>query len=52
VNHVLQEHHWPPTITNFFSLNNPLVLALFMAVDIIPSWLGHSANMRVMARRV
>jgi len=51
VNHVLQDRGWPRTLTDFFSLNNPIALAIFWLVDLIPSLMGRSANMRVLARK-
>ena len=38
-------------IARFFSMNNPLALALFWLLDLIPSKLRRSANMRITARR-
>jgi 2-polyprenyl-3-methyl-5-hydroxy-6-metoxy-1,4-benzoquinol methylase len=51
VNHVLQEQGVPWPFTDFFSLNNPFALAIFWLIDLIPSLMGRSANMRVLARK-
>jgi 2-polyprenyl-3-methyl-5-hydroxy-6-metoxy-1,4-benzoquinol methylase len=51
INHVLQERRWPRAFTDFFSLNNPFALAIFWLVDLVPSLMGRSANMRVLARK-
>jgi hypothetical protein len=32
-------------------MNNPFALALFWLLELIPSKLGRSANMRIIARR-
>lgn len=51
INHVLQAWFGDGRIARFFSMNNPLVLAPFWLLEILPSRLGRSANMRVLARR-
>jgi 2-polyprenyl-3-methyl-5-hydroxy-6-metoxy-1,4-benzoquinol methylase len=51
LNHTLQEWGAPAAVQKFFSMNNPLVLAALLGLELIPGRLGLSANMRVIARR-
>lgn len=51
VNHVMQAWFGNGRIARFFSMNNPFALALFWLLELIPSKLGRSANMRIIARR-
>ncbi|MDX1992108.1 MAG: class I SAM-dependent methyltransferase [bacterium] len=51
MNHVAQKHRWPKFWQRFFSLSSPLALGIFWAVDMIPSLLGQSAGMRVIAKK-
>lgn len=51
VNHALQEGKWPQKVSNFFTMNNPVALGIFWAIDVLPSLSRRSANMRVLARR-
>ena len=50
VNHVLQDLRAPRRLAEFFSLSNPLALGFFWAIDLVPSLLRRSANLRVIAR--
>jgi len=51
VNHFLQERKMPRGVLNFFSMNNPLALGIFYLLEFIPSRMGWSAGMRVIAKR-
>ncbi|MFQ5899597.1 MAG: class I SAM-dependent methyltransferase [Candidatus Methylomirabilia bacterium] len=51
VNHVLQDRGWPKLAADLLTMNNPLALGTFWVIDVLPSVLGWSANMRVVARR-
>jgi 2-polyprenyl-3-methyl-5-hydroxy-6-metoxy-1,4-benzoquinol methylase len=51
VNHVMQAWFGNGRIARFFSMNNPFALALFWLLELLPSKLGWSANMRIIARR-
>ncbi len=48
--HVVEELGLGERATAFFSDRNPAWLALLYAIDLVPSLLGRSANMRVVAR--
>jgi ubiquinone/menaquinone biosynthesis C-methylase UbiE len=51
VNHLLQHYFGNGRLARFFSMNNPLALAPFWFLELLPGWLGRSGNMRVVARR-
>ena len=51
INHVLQDKGASPGLQKVFGMNNPFVLALLLGLEFIPSQLGASANMRVIARK-
>jgi len=51
INHLMQSWFGNGRLARFFSMNNPLALALFWLIELIPSRLGRSANMRIVARR-
>jgi 2-polyprenyl-3-methyl-5-hydroxy-6-metoxy-1,4-benzoquinol methylase len=52
INHVLQDRGASPSLQKIFGMNNPFVLAALLGLELIPSKLGLSANMRVIARKV
>ena len=51
MNHVFQKWWGKGSLSNFFSIKNPIALAFFLFLDLLPSVLGKSANMRVVAQR-
>jgi 2-polyprenyl-3-methyl-5-hydroxy-6-metoxy-1,4-benzoquinol methylase len=48
--HALEERGASPAVVDFFSDKNPALLAVLFALDLAPSVLGKSANMRLIAR--
>ncbi|HEY8900004.1 MAG TPA: class I SAM-dependent methyltransferase [Chthoniobacterales bacterium] len=50
-NHVLQDVFGNGPVARFFSMNNPLPMAVGWALDLAPALLGRASNMRVLARR-
>jgi len=51
LNHVAQHLGAPPSLANLFGMQNPVILAALWGLEIVPSLLGRSANMRILARR-
>jgi SAM-dependent methyltransferase len=51
LNHALQHISAPAWLANSFSMRNPAVLGLLWGLELLPSLLGRSANMRVLAVR-
>jgi len=49
INHVLQDCG-ATRLAKFFSLSNPVALTVFWGIDLLPSLLRKSANLRVIAR--
>ncbi|MGE3274336.1 MAG: class I SAM-dependent methyltransferase [Vicinamibacterales bacterium] len=49
LNHVAQRRGWPPAVQRFFSMDNPLALGACLALELLPSALGRSSNMRIIA---
>jgi 2-polyprenyl-3-methyl-5-hydroxy-6-metoxy-1,4-benzoquinol methylase len=51
LSHVMEHYFGEGRLARFFSMNNPLALAPFWFLELLPAKLGLSANMRVLARR-
>jgi 2-polyprenyl-3-methyl-5-hydroxy-6-metoxy-1,4-benzoquinol methylase len=50
LNHAAQEFRLGALVERLFTMNNPLVLGMLWGLEFVPSALGISANMRVIAR--
>lgn len=52
INHLMQINYGASKLADYFKMTNLFLLGIFWIVDIIPSWLGHSSNIRIIASRV
>lgn len=50
-NHLVQHYLGNGRLARFFSMNNPLALAPFWFLELLPAKLGLSGNMRILGRR-
>ncbi len=52
INHALQDSSAGSWLAPAFNLNNPVLMAFFVLVDLLPSRLGLAGNLRIVAQRV
>jgi 2-polyprenyl-3-methyl-5-hydroxy-6-metoxy-1,4-benzoquinol methylase len=51
INHVLQDRIGNGRVARFFGMNSPISMGIFWLLEWLPSLLGKSSNMRILARR-